>query len=178
MSEFLKEGYIIKLGDNFFKVIGSEPFNYKTNDSTTDEFTVISTAASSGFKDITNLEPSEVPMRLYQVRVGIQDGCAYYFKIPTGTNRWGVDEDKDVGYIDNIKSPYFEANDIYEFFLIHDYYPSVNASNAVGISVIPCVYFEGMKYDIERLSSNDAQRLRSEGKPYKEIILGGVKVSE
>lgn len=189
MTEFLREGYFVKIGDLFYQITAVEPFNYATNEGDLTEFTVISTAATSGFKDIKNLEPSESPPRLYQVRAGIQDGLDYKFKIPTGTSRWGVDEDKDVGYFDHTKTPFFEMNEDYEFWLINDYYPSVQASNAVGISVIPKVYFEGMKYDVKLVKGMDirsgaidpgsvADRLSKGQLSYRAITLGGVKVSE
>ena len=178
MTEWLKEGFFVKIGDLFYQITAVEPLNYATNEGDTTEFTVIATAATSGFKDITELEPAESPPRLYQVRAGIQDGLVYRFKIPSGTNRWGIDEDKDIGYLDNIKSPVFDKNDDYEFWLINDYYPSVEASNAVGISVIPKVSFEGMKYDIKSVDGPTTEKLFRGQLKFREITLGGVRVSE
>lgn len=170
MSEKLRVGdnvFIPSLQNKYFTIKAVEPFNYATGEGSSTEFTSIATGAASGFKNIDILEPDDNPRRLFQVRFGVKDGCTYFFKIPTGTNRWGVDVDKDVGYIDNEKSPYYAMNPNYEFWLIHDVYPSVNASNATGASVTPKVHFEGFKYDITEITKPSI---------FRTITIGGVAV--
>ncbi len=171
MSDTLRVGdnvFIPSPMNKYFQVQATEPFNYATGEGSETEFSSVSTGSTSGFKNIKILEPDKTPRRLFQVWPGIKDGCVYFVKIPTGTNRWGIDEDKDVGYLDNLKSPYYAKNRHYEIWLISDFYPSINASNATGASITPKVYFEGMKYDIKELL----------GKPavFRALTLGGVAV--
>lgn len=177
MSEFLKIGYFVKLGELFYKITGTEPFKYATGEGRYTEFTAVLTGAESGWKDIEALEPSNAPPHIYQVRPGVKDGCKYYFQLPTGTHVWGIDEDKDVGYIDSKLSPHYAKNDDYEFFLTHDHYPRVNADNATGQTVTPKVYFEGMKYDYTEAEEDEIVLLAERRLPYREIRVGGIKTA-
>lgn len=165
MSETLLEGHFVKLGDTFYRIKSREAFNYITGDSTTAEFTTVATGATSGFQNIDVLEPDKD--QLYQVWVGVKDGERYQIKIPTGTNRYGVSEDQDVGYIDNEKSPYFAKDKLYEFWLIKNVFPAINALNNTGRTLTPAVWFEGMKYELEKVTG---------GAPttYKTITIGGL----
>ena len=167
MTDTLRTGdnvFIPRLDNLFFVVEAVEPFNYSTGDSDT-EFSSVATSANSGYVNIDYLEPDKDPIRIYQVWFGVKDGCTYKFKIPVGTDRWGIDEDKDVGYITNETSPYYAKNENYEFWLTHNTYPAIQASNATGSTVTPKVYFEGVKYTLKRLSAKPAI--------YRTIRVGG-----
>jgi hypothetical protein len=184
-TEFLKENYYVKIGnvpefeDKFFKVKTAEPFTYETGTSDTAEFSAVASGSKSGFKNIEVLEPDDSPFHLFQVRWGVQDGCKYWIKIPTGTNRLGVDEDKDVGYITNTKSPYYAPNELYEIWLIHDFYPAIDAENITPSSLTPKVWFEGMKYDLEEVKDTRLLAMLKAGDiPSRTITIGGVKTTE
>lgn len=156
MSEPLRTGDNVKIvadgvDAKFYEVTSIEPFNYETGTSTTAEFTSVASGSKSGFKNITVLEPDDTPKRLFQVWPGVKDGMTYFFKIPTGTSRWGTDVDKNVARFDNLKAPDYAKNELYEFWLVSDFYPSIDASNATGAAATPVVFFEGWKYGIKLL---------------------------
>jgi hypothetical protein len=179
----LKDGYYVRIPQlqndgvgEWFVIAGSESFNYATNDGTATVFSAVADAADSGYINITEMEPHDIPRRLYQVVFGVKDGCDYFFKIPTGSNRFGVDEDKDVGYFTNRNSYYLAKNEDYQFWLVKNYFPSINASNDSGASVTPKVYFEGIKYDIDKVTDpNVLGRLKAGQLPSTTVTIGGVR---
>ena len=167
----LREGYYVQISGVFYQIIAKEPFRYVTS-SSTGEFSAVATGSESGFQNLENLEPDAG--RLYQCFFGVADGCEYYFKVPTGTDRWGVDEDKDIGYIDNIISPHFAPNPNFEVFLVENFYPSVNAKNNTGVSQTPKVYSEGFKFDLRDVEEDEEKELLDGKRPFTIITLGGV----
>lgn len=185
-EEELKEGWFIEIllpgyKNRYFNVKTKEAFTYKTGTSDTSEFSEVSSGSESGFKNIDVLEPDDNPRRLFYVKWGVKDGCHYYLKVPSGNDRLGTDKDKDVGYITNEKSPYYDMNPQYAFWLVHDYYPAINAKNVTATALTPEVWFEGMKYDIEEVSDPDLiEKLKNYEKgvspsiPFKKITVGGV----
>lgn len=179
MAEILKKGFYVEIAAKFYKIVNIEPFQYTTGEETTAHFSSVSIGSDSGWVNITTLEPDDNPPRLFQVLFGVNDGCRYYFKIPSGNNRFGVDEDKDIGYIDNEISPANEPNDLYEFWLINNYYPSIKATNITDATLIPRVFFRGMKYDIEEIKAGTViyDNLAMGRTNYRQITLGGVRVS-
>jgi hypothetical protein len=179
MSEQLKEGYYVRIAGSFYKIIGVEPFQYETGNESTPVFTSVAVGSDSGWVNMTTMEPDEKPQpRLFQAWFGVRDGCQYFFKIPSGTNRFGVDEDKDIGFIDNELSPMYNPNKQYETWLIHDYYPSILAKNGTDATVIPRILFTGFKYDIEKVYEGTPiyDSLLNERTPSRPITLGGLKV--
>lgn len=178
----LKKGFYVTIqaagfAGKFFKITGEEAFTYKTGDSDTAEFSTVAFGAETGFKNIEVMEPDDIPKRLFYVLWGVRDMAEYYLKIPSGTNRLGTDEDKDVGYINAMKSPYHSPNPQYAFWLIHDFYPSINCKNTVPTTITPVVWFCGYKYDIEEIKAVEIlTKLRAKTIPCKEIVIGGVKV--
>lgn len=178
MSEFLKEGFYVYVNvlNNYYKIVSREPFHYVTGDEATPIFSSVAVGSESGWKNIDILEPDDRPKHLFQIRFGVKYGFKYYFKIPTGTARFGVDEDKNIGYIDNDISPYDEPNEDFEFWLVRDYYPSVNALNNALVPLTPKIYFRGMKYDIEEVTDIDIlNKLRQGIIPCRYVTVGGIK---
>ncbi len=175
MSEPLRPGDNVRVTgdsiDEFYTVTRVEPFNYRTGDASVAEFSSVSTGNTSGFKQVTILEPADPPRRLYQVFPGVRDGCSYYPQLPVGTNRWGVDLAKNLGFMDNLKTPHYAKNEDYEFWLVKSFWPAFNASNATGTSVTPQVFFEGFKYDIKKYTG------ASTPDRYRWVNLGGVVTS-
>jgi len=168
MTEVLRIGdnvFIPRLDNKYFQVAAVEPFTYGTGESATAEFSSTTTGSNTGFVNVSVLEPDDRPRRLFQVWLGVRDGCTYFVKLPVGTDRWGVDEDKDVGFIDNDKAPYFAKNKLYEFWLVHDTYPAIKASNATGTTLTPKVYFEGLKYTLQELGQRPAV--------FRTVLVGG-----
>lgn len=188
--EDIREGFYVRvltpaLENTFFKVGKTEPFYYETGTSDVAEFASVASGSESGFKNVDVLEPDEAPMHLFWVMWGVKDGCKYYIKIPTGTDRIGTDEDKDVGYVTNEKSPYYAPDPVYGFWLVSDYYPAVNAVNVTAFSLIPKVWFPGTKWDLEKVKEADIiaklqnfQRGVTPSIPFTEITIGGIKYAE
>lgn len=178
MGEPLLQNYyvFIDLEKKFYKVTSIEPFEYRTGEEATAIFSAVAADGESGFKNITTLEPDDIPKHLFQVRMGVKYGFRYYWKIPTGTNRFGTDEDKAIGFLDNYMSPFDDPNEDFEIWLIKEFYPAVNAKNKTSVTLTPQIYFTGFKYDIEQVTEPDVLiRLNTGLIPYKKITIGGVK---
>lgn len=191
MEDFeLKEGRYVKIGgshasavfkDKFFYVKAVEPKQYKTGMTSTAEFTAVTTGSTSGYRNIDVLEPDDRPMHLFYFRWGVKDGCSYQLKIPTGSDRLGVDKDMDSARITNVESPWCNPSKLFGFYLVTDMYPAFNANNDTPETVTPAVFFIGEAYDIEQV--NDAkiiQKLQNYDQgiapyiPHVKITLGGV----
>lgn len=164
----------------YFVLLQKEPFKYKTGDSAT-EFSAVASGSSSGFQNIDVLEPDNSPLHLYWVTFGFQCGGKFALKIPTGADRLGIDEDKDVAYLRNTDSPWLAPNPEYGFWLIHDTFPAFNYTNDTPLSLTPAIYFEGYRFliakvaDREVVAKLDAFRSGNQGLPFKSIMIGGVQ---
>lgn len=182
---WLKRGYFVELvwpgspPDNYFKITAVEPFEYETGTEETPVFTPLAPGSESGFRNIPVLEPDDVPPHLFQVLWGVKDTkVKYYFKLPTGTNRYGTDDDKDIGFITADRSPYYAPNPLYQFWLLHAWYPSINAVNESPATITPKIWFRGMKYDIEKVTDAETlEGLKTGRIPCTRIVLGGVKTA-
>lgn len=185
----MKEGHYVHLlveaeDKGYWQVKERESFTYETGTSDTAEFASVAAGSESGFKNIKVLEPEDLPPHLLQIRWGIQDGFNYYLKIPTGTNRLGLDQDKDVGFINNWKSPYYAPNEEFEFWLVWGYYPSINAKSEREhnqVAGTPKIWFEGMKYAIKEVKENaiiqaiqNFEAGRPGGIPVRKVVIGGL----
>lgn len=157
------------LTGKFFKALREEPYVYVTNEGDEAEFSEVADGGESGWTDIEAMEPGA--NRLYFVLMGCQDGADYYVKIPAGVERWGVDEDTDVGHFDNELSPYYEPSPEYSFWLITDMYPAVNAKNNTGHALTPKIWFWGVKLDYSEVSKEEIP----EGVIPATVTLGGIK---
>jgi len=164
----------IPLRKKFYRLTTIEGMQYQTGKASTAEFSSVASAAVSGDKNISVLEPDDNPDKLFQIRPSVKDGCNYFWKLKTGTNRYGTDTDKDVGFMTNELSPIFGSNRAFEFFLVNDWYPAVNASNVTGSATTPRVYFVGRKYNIVELSSSEADSYSDDPDSYFVVTLGGV----
>lgn len=177
---FMKEEYVVWIDEPlsaFYRIVRCEPFDYETGEEDTAIFTVVASGAESTFKNITMLEPDDNPLHLFEVLWGVQDVGAikYYVKIPTGQNRFGVDKDKEIGFVNADKSPFYDPNPLFKFYLINDWIPSVNCKNGSAVTIMPKVWFTGMKYDIEKIIDNAKLSALRAGAPHRKIIFGGVK---
>lgn len=189
MADPLKAGYfvlILEAGANledeiekglqFFHIVTEEPLISESADLALDDaFASVATGSDSGWKDHDKIEPREEPPELYQVRCGFEDGCAYYVKLPSGTERFGVYEKRSIGKMNNVISPKMAKNEDYEFWLINGIFPSFKADNDTGYSITPNVFFEGFKYNIKKVADKvTVDRLKSGSLPYRVIVLGGI----
>jgi hypothetical protein len=176
MSEnegYLKEGWVVWIDDPYnayYKIVRREPFDFETGEESPLLFSTVAPGAESGFKNIDTLEPDTDPLHLFQVRWGVSDvsPVKYYLKIPTGQNRFGVDENKEIGFLDATKSSWYAPNPTFEFFLIHDWIPSINMVNGSAVTRTPKIRFVGFKYDIEKIDS-------APNGVYRKIVFGGIK---
>lgn len=172
-STFLKEGYSVYIDDpyeDYYRIVRREPFQYVTGAESPVIFTSVLPGAQSGDITIPALEPDNDPLHLFQILWGVDstsERVKYYVKIPTGQNRFGIDQNKSIGYVTAIESPYFDPNPLFQFWLVHDWIPSINCVNNSPVAVTPKIYFRGMKYDIEKIANP--------GTIVKKIVFGGIK---
>lgn len=175
----LKEGYLVTfvgawaeskaLLDKFFRILRKERLIYITGEGDKTEFTAVATGAESGWKDIEALQPAT--NELYQLRPGVKDGCKYHEKL-TGKERHGPALDVDMAYFCNQDSLWADPSEEFEFFLVHEMYPSYNAVNATGSTVTPKIWFKGWRWDIEQATEFTKDRKPPE---FATITLGGIK---
>lgn len=171
-GDYVPEGY----QGRHYQIQGVEGFEY------THTFAAaVASGSASGFENIEQLEPDDRPFHLLFVQWGIKDGLSYQLKLPTGTNRLGIDKDKDVARLDNRMNPYYAPEERYAFYLIHDQYPAINAINATPASVTPVIYFTGEKFDLLEVTDSeiltrlkDFETRKTPYIPSQKISLGGV----
>ena len=174
---FLTEGFVVKIFDKFFKIGNIEPFEYRTGQEATAFFSAVASGSTSGFKNIIELEPDDNPRHLFWVVPGIEDCMQYSFKISTGTDRFGTDVTKNIGFITNIISPYHSPNEDFGFFLIEEFFPSIDANNVTAVALTPKVYFTGFKYDLVEVDPTMLSKLQSGQALFKDITIGGIKLN-
>ena len=179
-DEYLKEGHLVWIDDplnKFYTIVRREPFDYVTGEEDTAIFATVAPGAESGFKNIETLDPDKTPLHLFQVRMGFRDtgDIKYYIKIPSGQNRFGVDEDKEIGFLNAEKSPYYDPNPDFQFYLIDGWYPTINCVNGSPCTIMPKVWFRGMKYDIELADEATIAAIKAGKIPHRKIFFGGVK---
>lgn len=164
--------------NRFFRITGLEPIIYETGRTDTAEFSSVASGSNSGFKNIEVLEPNKD--HLFALDWGVQDGCRYYIKIPTGNDRLGLDEDMDVGFVTAEVSSWLDPDPQYGFWLLKELYPAISAYNDAPRAVTPKIWFKGVKFQIETITDESLlARLRGykEGKggqPFYTVIMGGV----
>lgn len=178
---FLKPGHIVWIDDPLFKyyrIVRAEPFDYVTGEEDTAIFATVASGGSSDFKSIDALEPDNKPLHLMQCLWGVEHtgNIKYYIKIPTGQNRFGVDTDKEIGFINAEKSPYYDPDPLFQFYLISEWYPAINCVNNSPVTITPKVWFKGMKYDIEEIRDDPTVTALEAGRvPHRRIYFGGLK---
>lgn len=181
-SIYLKENFFVYIEpwNAFYKIVRREPLEFETGREDTAIFSAVASGDESDFKNIEELEPDKTPPHLFQVLWGVKDTLVrYYLKIPTGINRLGTDEDKDIGFINAERSPYYDPNPDYQFWLVNDWYPSVNAVNESPVTITPKIWFKGMKYDLEKVTEAKVLDLLKTGQiPHARPTFGGVRTSE
>lgn len=177
---FLKIGHycwVDKPLEKYLKIVATEPFDYETGEENTPVFSQVASGAESGFKNIELLEPDNRPFHMYQVLWGVWDleDIKYYIKIPTGVNVFGVDEDREIGFINASKSFANDPDALYQFYLITKWYPSVNCVNNSPVTITPKVRFCGMKYETEDVSDPQTLSQLKAGAPQRKIRFGFLK---
>jgi hypothetical protein len=175
----LKEGYIVTfvgtwaeskaLIGKYYRILRRDKLIYITGEGDTTEFTAVATAAESSWKDIEALQPST--NQLYQLRPGVKDGCKYHPKL-TGKERYGPALDIDMAYFTNQDSLWADPSEDFEFFLVHEMFPSYNVVNATGYTITPKIWFKGWQYDIEQATEYSNDKKPPE---FSTITLGGLK---
>lgn len=181
---FLKEGHVVFLSElnGWYRIVRREALDYETGSENANAatFSTVASGSESGFKNMELLEPDKNPQHLFQVLWGVLDDedIKYYIKIPVGQNRMGTDEDKEIGFINATKSPAYDPNPAYQFYLLNGWYPSVNCVNNSPVTITPKVYFKGMKYDIEPVTDEATVAALDAGRlPRRLIMFGGLKTT-
>jgi hypothetical protein len=170
---YLKEGYFVWIDEpynGYYEIVRREPFDFQTGEESPVILSAVAPGSETGFKTIDTLEPDNDPLHLYQVIWGVQETSPvkYYVKIPAGQNRYGVDEDKEIGFVDAYNSPFYEPNSLFQFWLVHDWMPAFNCKNGSAVTITPKIFFRGMKYDIKKVAA-------PAGGIHKKVIFGGIK---
>ena len=176
-QDLLPNQYVyVNVYKQFFKIGEVEPFVFDTGRESTAYFSAIASGATSGYQNILELQPEDKPRRnLFQVLIGVQYKMRYYFKIPTGTNRFGTDVSKDIGYLTPTMSPYFNPNKNFQMWFVDEYYPSVNVTNDAPFETLrPRFRVVGFKYELLECESRELERLQSGSQIYKHITVGGL----
>lgn len=176
---YLKVGHIVWIDkplEKYYRISRTEPFDYETGEEDTAVFSTVASGGESKFKPITLLEPDDKPLHFYQVLWGVMHtgNIKYKAKIPTGTNVFGVDQDKEIGYINAEKSPYYDPNPLYGFYLVSEWYPAINCINNSPVTITPKVWFRGTKYAIELLDKMQIQAVQAGKLPHRRIMMGGL----
>lgn len=169
MSKPLRIGQIFELStdpNRYFVVTSRERFNLDDPDDS--HFAAVATTLNSGWIDLVNLDPKENPPHLYQVHLGFENGGDYYIKFPTGTNIHGVNETKNVGFLNALRSPAIFPNDDYEYWLLSEY-PSVNMVNNTPYAITPKIYASGYKYLFRPVGPREAAAVKA--RPTASIML-------
>jgi len=180
MSKPLRNGELIRLSTNLegiYAVQLKETFNTDSPERTV-AFEAVVAAGSSGWTDLDDLDPREHPPELLQIHLGFEDGFNYYVKYPSGSNIHGVNRDKDVGFLNSERSPALMPNDNYEYWALHDWYPSVNAVNPTAYTDTPKVYASGYKYTIRPATPAEAAAVKAGRRYCRFVQLGGVQQME
>lgn len=180
MSKPLRNGELLRLStdlEGIWAVYLKEKFNTDSPERT-QLFAAVAAAANSGWIDLDDLDPRDNPKELLQIRMGFEDGLHYYVKYPSGTNIHGVNRSKDVAYLDSMKSPRLMPNDDYEYWALHDWYPSVNAVNPTAYADTPKVFAEGWRYTLRKATVPEARAVQTGGRYCRFIQLGGVQQQE
>ena len=134
--------------DKFFKIENIEGFEYQTgNTSGTAEFSTVASGGLSGFKQIEVLDPDK--NKAVYTSMGFKDGCLYEFKVKAGTIRFGPDGDKNAARLSAQKSPWWDPDPTFGFWMVENYFPAVQARNVTPFTITPSVYFKGFKYDLK-----------------------------
>jgi len=177
MEIFLKVGYYVhipdyKRGSGFCLITHREPILYEF-----DDYDEVADGAESGFTDIADLDPRDTPPELYQLLPGFEDGCDYFVKIPSGTDRYNPHRVSEEAHLDAIKSNRHAPNPRYQIWLVHGDIIAINVVNETGYARTSVVYFEGMKYNMQPLEETDARvkELRAGRLPYFVVPKGGLK---
>ncbi len=178
-QELLPKHYVwVNVYKQFFQIGEIEPFQYDTGQESTAFFSAVAAGASSGFKSITEIEPDDKPSRhLFQARVGVQYAFNYYFKVPSGTSRFGSDVTKGIGYLDNQLSPFQRGNKDFQMWFVKSYYPAISAtSTASAETLTPSVRFVGFKYELLDIKDGSVlERLQNGQLPCRHITVGGLQ---
>lgn len=166
----------INVHRKFFKIGNVEPMQYDTGREATAFFSSLAaTTGTSGFVNITELDPDDIPNRtLFQLMVGVQYKMRYYFKVPTGTNRFGTDVTKSIGYLTPEISPYQAPNKDFQIWLVDQYYPAVDARNDSSEALTPRIRFTGFKYELVEVTPEEQKRLQSGQQVFKHVTVGGL----
>lgn len=167
----------VNVYDEFYKIGDVEPFQYDTGQETTAVFSAVAASATSGFQNLTQLDPDDKPRRhLFQVMIGVNYNFRYYFKIPTGTNRFGTDETKSIGFLSPTISPWYAPNKDFQFWTVAEYFPAIDATNDnPNETITPVVRTVGFKYELHELDKETKEKLRQGMKAYKHITVGGLR---
>ena len=148
--EYLKIGAFLRFvgsdvpsakANKYYQVKAKEPFHFETGREDTTVFSSVASGSNSGWKNLEIMEPDSDPLHLLAADWGVEDGCRYYMRIPTGTSRLGLDMDQDIGFVDNLTSHKLRPNSVYGFYLLEELYPAFDVYNDTPYAVVPQIWF-------------------------------------
>ena len=71
--------------------------------------------------------------------MGFEDGLKYYVQYQMGTERHGVDKQKESGYLTSAISPRIAMNEDYAFWIMTNDTIAMKADNATGYTKTPII---------------------------------------
>ena len=154
------------------QIVREEASDYETGDGATAEFSTVASAGNTGFRQVTSLEPDK--KRLAWYKWGVFTGGIYEIQINAGSSRLGVDEAKAAANITMEKSPWFDPEDDFGFYLVENWWPAINCTNTTPNTITPKVRFTGWRWDFKDIVGAQAAQILQSGK-YTVATLGGVK---
>lgn len=157
--------------EEYYRVLSRELAKFETGDGS--EFSAVAHGADSNPIEIANLEPADD--ELYYCRPGLKDGCKYRLLLPHNTGRWGVHKDVDSGWLENWAVPWVLSDPSWGFWLPPKQTPIFVASNDTGASLTPKMYFDVVKYHIQKETNAQViDRLNKREIPFTQLEIGGI----
>lgn len=188
--EFLKVGAFLRFvgsdvpeskENRYYQVKAKEPFQYETGREDETIFSSVASGGNSGFKNVAIMEPDDSPLHLLAADWGLEDGCRYYMRIPTGTSRLGLDMDQDIGYVTADMSHRQRLNPTYGFYLVEEMYPAFDVYNETPHAVTPKIWFFGFLFEIKEVTDEIVTSRMDRfmkglggGQPFTFVTLGGM----
>ena len=176
----IKPGFYVQLvaassedpmNNKIIQILREEASDYETGDGATAEFSTVASGSNTGFRQVVSLEPDTGRLAWY--KWGIFTGGVYEMQVNAGSSRLGVDEAKAAANITMEKSPSFDPEDDYAFYLVTDWWPAINCTNTTPNTITPKVRFIGWKWDFKEIVGAQAAQILQSGK-YTVATLGGV----
>lgn len=176
-----KDGYL-RVGDRFLAILpaGERTYGKVTRVESIKYhwllFAAVAANATGNPQAIANLNPPKTPVRIYQVRWGIEPGWRVFVFHPAGKAAFAPDRDPQQGWLTADDVHHLELNDMFELYIAPDINPQWQFQNLVAAQRTPFVYIEGKKYDYRDIDDDDTVSKMKAGEiPYARFSIGSME---